>query len=420
MTSNLFLYLLAAVLLIVLFAGIEIAFVSASKLNIELRRKQGIRSARILSRIMDRPNDFLGASRVLINVLLVLFGLLMTEVTHGYLRHLPQPLNTTWASLFIITAIATGILLIFAELLPKALFRRKAETILGIFAYPIAFVNGLFGPISRFFVSLSQLVLKYLFNVRINEKAAVFNRVDVEHFARHTLYSHETDADEVNERIFENALQLVHTRVRQCMVPRNEIVAVELHSPISEVAHRMLESHLSRIVVYEGTIDKIVGYIHHLALNNQPPTVAAALYPIMAVPEAMQSFDLLNTFTKERRSVAWVVDEFGGTAGIITIEDVLEEIFGNIYDEYDVEAFVEKQISDTEYIFSGRLELGYLRDKYGFEFGDSPAGTLSGYIIAACERIPRNRERIIVDKFEFEVLLVSGTRIDSVKMKVLK
>lgn len=420
MNTQLLLSLLLVAVLIAVLAGIEIAFASASKLKIELRRKQGRRSAQILSRIMDRPGGYLGASRILISLLLVAFGLLMTEVMQRYLQMLPGPLSGVFFKLLIITAVATGLLLIFAEFLPKALFRRKAESVLTIFALPMAFLNAVFGPIARVLINFSGLTLKYLFNVRIQEEKPVFNRVDVDHFTRQTLQGHFSDAQEVNARLFENALQMVQGRVRQSMIPRNEIVGVERHTSVEDVRRKMTETHLSRVMVYEGTMDKILGYLHHQDIARNPASIDAVIHPILAVPEAMQVIDLLNAFRKERKSAAWVVDEFGGTAGIITMEDVLEEIFGDINDEYDKAEYIERQISDTEYIFSGRLELAYLHEKYGFDFGESTAETLSGYIIAAAGRIPRNRERVIADRFEFEMVLATENHIDSVKMKVLK
>jgi CBS domain containing-hemolysin-like protein len=204
------------------------------------------------------------------------------------------------------------------------------------------------------------------------------------------------------------------------MIPRNEIVGVEAHTPISEVRKKFIETKLSKIIVYEKNIDTIVGYLHHLDLNRKPQAIREVLHTITAVPEAMSAVDLMNRFTKERKSIAWVIDEFGGTAGIVTMEDVLEEIFGDIRDEYDVEEYVEKQIAENEYIFSGRLELDYLNEKYGFDIPTDESETLSGYIISKHGDIPKIKERIIIDLLEFDVLLVNETRIETVKMKVLQ
>jgi CBS domain containing-hemolysin-like protein len=418
--SRLLVYILGCILLIGFFAGIEIAFVSANKLNIELKRKQGTLSGRILSRFMDNPGEFIGASLIGINVVLVIYGSLMTQATDPFLSRLPEPLNSPYAHLLLDTFIATVIILIFAEFLPKAVFRSKAETVLSFFAIPMWLMYYLLYPLAKLFVSISQFILKYLFNVRIHDERQVFSRVDLEHFVKQSLHGHDTDSGDVNTALFENALYLVNVKVRKCMVPRNEIEAVDLKTPISQVRQRFIDTKLSKVIVYDGSVDNITGYVHHLDLNRRPKAISEIMHTITPVPEAMSAVDLMNRFTRERKSIAWVIDEFGGTAGIVTMEDVLEEIFGDINDEYDVEEHVEKQIAENEYILSGRLELDYLNEKYGFDLPNEDVETLSGYIIAAHETIPRNRERIIVDKYEFEILLVTETRIETVKVKVLK
>ncbi len=224
----------------------------------------------------------------------------------------------------------------------------------------------------------------------------------------------------MNTELFENALSLPSVRVRQCLVPRTEIEAIELHTSIDDVLKLFVETKLSKLVVYEGNIDNIQGYVHQLDLFKRPTELRSILLPIPVVPETMSATDLINKFSKERKSIAWVVDEFGGTAGIITMEDILEEIFGEIRDEYDTEEFVEKQIAENEFIFSGRLELDYLNEKYSLDFPDSDSETLSGYIINQHETIPRAKERIIIDKYEFDIITVSDTRIEMVKLKILR
>jgi CBS domain containing-hemolysin-like protein len=278
----------------------------------------------------------------------------------------------------------------------------------------------IFYPIAKIFVSISEFILKYLFNVRIKENKAVFNRVDLELFVKQSMHGHENENSEVNAELFENALYLVNVRVRKCMVPRNEIEAVEVNTSIADVTKKFIETKLSKIIVYDHSIDNIVGYIHHLDMNRRPASIKQILHTSTPVPEAMSAVDLMNRFTKERKSIAWVIDEFGGTAGIVTMEDVLEEIFGDINDEYDVEEHVEKQIAENEFIFSGRLELDYLNEKYGLNLPVGESETLSGYIITEHETIPKIKERIILGKYEFDVLLVTDTRIETVKMKILK
>jgi len=215
-------------------------------------------------------------------------------------------------------------------------------------------------------------------------------------------------------------LELPKIRIRQSLVPRKEITGVDIRSTVTELKNKFIETKLSRLLIFDNNIDHILGYVHHLDLFKNPETIQAVLLPIPAVPESMNVTDLISKFTTERKSIAWVVDEFGGTAGIITMEDLLEEIFGEIQDEYDIEEFVEKQISENEYIFSGRLEVDYLNEKYKFDFPNTGSETLSGYIINFHETIPRQKERIIIDDYEFDVLSVTDTRIETVKLKVLK
>ena len=417
--SHLVLYILACILLIGFFAGTEIAFISANKLNIELRKKQGKFSGQILARFMENPAEFIGTSLVGVNVLVVVYGLLSSQLTDKLLLHygihLPE-----YGKLVLDTLLATVVILICAEFLPKAVFRSKAETVLTLFSVPMLMMYYIFFPVAKIFVSISEFILKYLFNVRIKENKQVFNRVDLELFVKQSMHGHENENSEVNAELFENALYLVNVRIRKCMIPRNEIESVDVNTTVAEARDKFIETKLSKIIVYDDSIDNIVGYIHHLDLNRRPATIKEILHTITPVPEAMSAVDLMNRFTKERKSIAWVIDEFGGTAGIVTMEDVLEEIFGDINDEYDEEEHVEKQISENEYILSGRLELDYLNEKYGFTFPTDESETLSGYIITEHETIPKIKERIILDKYEFDVLLVTDTRIETVKMKILK
>ena len=417
--SHLLLYILGCILLIGFFAGTEIAFISANKLNIELRKKQGKFSGQILARFMENPSEFIGTSLVGVNVLVVVYGLLASDVTAKLLHNYNIELSE-YPKLVLDTLIATIVILIFAEFLPKAIFRSKAEAVLTIFSVPMLVMYWIFFPVAKVFVSISEFILKYLFNVRIKDNKQVFNRVDLELFVKQSMHGHENETSEVNAELFENALYLVNVRIRKCMVPRNEIEGIDVTSSISDARAKFINTKLSKIIVYDDSIDNIIGYIHHLDLNRRPVSIREILHTITPVPEAMSAVDLMNRFTKERKSIAWVIDEFGGTAGIVTMEDVLEEIFGDINDEYDEQEHVEKQISENEYIFSGRLELDFLNEKYGFTFPTDESETLSGYIITEHETIPKIKERIILGKYEFDILLVTDTRIETVKMKILK
>ena len=417
--THLLLYILGCILLMGFFAGTEIAFISANKLNIELRKKQGKVSGRILARFMENPSEFIGTSLVGVNVLLVVYGLLASEVTSKLLAQYHFSL-TEYPKLLVDTLVATIVILIFAEFLPKAIFRSKAEVVLSLFSVPMLVMYWIFYPVAKIFVAISEFILKYLFNVRIKENKQVFNRVDLELLVKQSMHGHESETSDVNTELFENALYLVNVRIRKCMVPRNEVEAIDVTEPIDELRKKFIDTKLSKIIVYDDSIDNIVGYVHHLDLYRRPQAIRDILHTITPVPEAMSAVDLMNRFTKERKSIAWVIDEFGGTAGIVTMEDVLEEIFGDINDEYDEQEHVEKQISENEYIFSGRLELDYLNEKYDFTFPTDESETLSGYIIAQHETIPKIKERIIIENYEFDILLVTDTRIETVKMKILR
>lgn len=415
------LILAALVLLAGFFAGLETAFANVNKLSIELKKKQGRATGKILAGFNDNPSRFLATSLLGLTITVVIYGILFA----GFFQPLwdkvlsPQE-NISYQPLLLLMEVllATLILLTFGFFIPRAVFRSRPETLLGFFALPISFISKPLFVLGSLLVSVSEWILKYLFNVRIVENATSFPRVDVEHFIRQSQ-QHVTENQELNTELFENALSLTHVKIRGCLIPRKEIEALDISSPIAQAQRKFVETKLSKIVIYESTIDNILGYIHQLDMFKNPADISAILHPILAVPETMSAIDLLSKFNKERRSIAWVVDEFGGTAGIVTIEDVLEEIFGEIKDEHDVEEFVEEQIAEKEYIFSGRLELDYLNEKYGFDFPEDESETLSGYIINHHETIPRLKERIIIDDYEFDVLRVTETRIEMVKLKVL-
>jgi CBS domain containing-hemolysin-like protein len=275
----------------------------------------------------------------------------------------------------------------------------------------------MFYPVASVLIDLAEWILKYIFNIRLSKNKDPLKRSDLKHLFQHFA---DDEKQERNAQLMENAQELPKTRIRQCLVPRKEITGVDSRSNMDEVKKKFVETKLSKLVVYEKNIDHITGYIHQLDLFKNPASLQSILLPIPAVPESMSATDLISKFTKERKSIAWVVDEFGGTAGIVTMEDVLEELFGEIQDEYDTEEFEEKQLSENEFIFSGRLELDYLEEKYGFDFGEEETETLSGYIINYYETIPQQKERIIIDDYEFDIISVSDTRIEMVKMKKLK
>jgi putative hemolysin len=401
------------------FAGIETAFSSANKLSIELKKKQGLGSGRILSKFLESPARLVGTIVIGLSIILVIYTLLMDRFFVPIWKLFPGITHYAYAKL-LIESLLTALLFLIFEFLFRSLFRAKKDYLLPFFARTLKFFYTILFPVAAFFVYLSEWVLKYLFDVRTIENKDLFNRVDLDHFLQQREQLDEVPNQELNKELFENALSLPNMRVRQCLVPRKEVEGVEKSTPIGEVRRKFIETQLSKLVVYDQNIDNIQGYIHQLDLFKDPRDINSVLLPIPAVPETMSVTDLINKFTLERKSIAWVVDEFGGTSGIVTMEDLLEEIFGEIEDEYDTEEFVDKQISEDEYVFSGRLELDYLREKYNLDFPETESETLSGYIINKYETIPKPKERIIIDNYEFDILQVSDTRIEMVKLKVLK
>lgn len=407
-----------ALLIIAFFVGIETAFISVNRLSIELKKKQGKKSGIVLSKFLENPSRFVGTCIIGSNIFLVIYVLQLGGVMRESLWN-PLKLENIYIKLAFDTVVAFIIVVLIADFLPRILFRAKNDALLKFFT-PVSdlFYSTLY-PISKVFVAAAEGILKYLFNVKVKSKGEPFTKIDLEHFFQQTK-EQDADGQELNSELFENALSLPTIKIRQCLVPRTEIEAVEMSTSLEETLKRFIDTRLSKIVVYDGNIDNIQGYLHQLDMLKRPEELKSVLLPIPVVPETMSATDLINKFTKERKSIAWVVDEFGGTAGIVTMEDLLEEIFGEIFDEYDTEEFVEKKLSENEFIFSGRIELDFLNEKYDFEFPENELETLSGYIISEHETIPKLKERIIIDKYEFDILNVSDTRIEMVKMKILR
>lgn len=411
--------LIIALLLAGFFTGIETAFISSNKLAIELKKKQGKSSGIILSRFQENPSRFIGVCMIGFNIFLVTYGLIASQMVQPLWQAAGlQEIDKTGSLKLLVEVFFSSMIVLVIEFVFKAIFRAKNDAMLGVFASFMAFFYRIFDPISIMFVNISTWILKYIFNVQVADPKRPFSRIDLEHYFQQTKESDEEKA-ELNQELFENALSLPGTKIRNCLVPRKEIVGVDKTASISEVVQKMVNTSLSKVVVFDSNIDNISGYVHQLDFFKNPPDLASILIAIPAVPETMSVSDLINKLTIEGKSMAWVVDEFGGTAGIVTMEDLLEEIFGEIQDEYDTDEFVEKQLSENEFIFSGRLETDYVHEKYGLNFEGSGLETLSGYIIGHHDVLPRQGDRIIIDRFQFEILNMSDTRIELLKVKVL-
>jgi CBS domain containing-hemolysin-like protein len=406
--------IIASLILIGFFSGYEIGFVSANRLSLELKKKNGERSGLIIARFLQAPTEFIGTCLVGLNISLVVFGIQFEELLDTYLWHHFK--LGYYGILLGNTIVSTLVILIIGELVPKAIFKARASSMIAKFAIIANIFHILFRPFTKILVTIAQWVVRFLFQVKYVNKKEAFSKIDLAHFIQQNV-EHPTQ-QELNTDLFENALSLPEIKIRECLVPRTEIVGIELNTSIEELTSIFVETKLSKLIVYDDTLDTIVGYIHQLDLFQKPANIASVIHPILLVPESMSAADLINLFSKKRKSIAWVVDEFGGTAGIVTMEDVLEELFGEIDDEYDEQEFVEKKISEKEFIFSGRLELDYLTEKYGVHFGAENSETLSGYLIHFHETIPKVKTVIHLEHFDAEILSVSDTRIEKVKVKI--
>ncbi|MCE2655684.1 MAG: hemolysin family protein [Sediminibacterium sp.] len=406
--------IIASLALIGFFSGYEIGFVSANRLSLELKKKQGGKSGKIIAKFLAEPTQFIGTCLVGLNISLVVFGILFEELLDILIWDHFNPGN--YSVLLGNTILSTLVILLIGELGPKAIFKARAASMINTFAPLANFFHILFRPLTLLLVNLAQWVLRNLFQVRLVNKKEAFTKVDLAHFVQQS--KDQKEQQELNTDLFENALSLPDIKIRECLVPRTEIIGVDIQTSIESLTEIFMETKLSKLIVYDDTLDTIVGYVHQLDLFKKPASIASILHTIPLVPESMNAADLINLFSKKRKSIAWVVDEFGGTAGIVTMEDVLEEIFGEIDDEYDEQEFLEKKLSDTEYVFSGRLELDYLYEKYGIDFSADSAETLSGYLIHKNEAIPKLRQVIHLSHFDAEILAVSDTRIEKVKIKI--
>lgn len=407
-----FTFIILFLLLSALFSGTEIAFISANKLKVELKKKKGAMRGSILADFYERPSDFMGMLLVGNNIALVVFSYLMT-------RELSPMITGAWGIenefllLLTNTIIITIIVLIFGEFLPKTLFRLYPDEMLYLLAYPLKLIQWLLAVPAWVMTRASHGLLRLFINTPIEVAESTFTRLDLENFINDSRADSE---EEIDKELFGNALNLKDTRVRDCMVPRTEIENIDVSAGVDELIELFQSTKLSRIIVTEGETDNVLGYVHHQQLLEQPVDIRSQIMDIPFVPEVMRATELMNRFIKERISIGCVVDEFGSISGIITLEDILEEIFGEIEDEYDQEDHIEKQLSETEFLFSGRLEIDYLNSKYDLKFPDGEYQTLSGYLVMTTEAIPEQGTVIELDGYQFVFELVSNTKIETVRV----
>ncbi len=399
------------------FSGMEIAFVSANRLRVELESKQGGFQARMLTLLTKNSSRFIATMLVGNNIALVIFGIYMAKVLEGPLSGY---LEQEFLVLLVQTLISTLIILSLAEFLPKALFRVHANTMLSALAFPVTVLYFILYLIVTVIMVMSNFLLRAIFGAGIKEEQTAFGRIDLDHFVKeHTENNSNRDNIETEVQIFQNALDFSKVKARECMVPRTEIEALEINDSMDDLMKRFQETGLSKILIYEENIDKVIGYTHSYELFKKPKNIQSILIPVPVVTETMPANDLLNFFIKERKTIALVVDEFGGTSGLVTIEDVIEEIFGEIEDEHDSQDLVEEVIGNQTYKLSARHEIDYLNERFDLNLPESDNyETLGGMLIATYERIPDQGDRLQIGNCEFTIERVESNRIDLVILRL--
>lgn len=413
--------IIISLLLSAFFSGMEIAFVSANNLKIELDKGKGLLSGKILSRFNQQPSKFIGALLLGNNVALVIYGIAMADLLTPYVREwLPDFFETEILVLLIQTIIATVVILFTAEFLPKALFRQRSNAILNFFAVPVFMFYYLSFPVIWIFTGFAGWLLRVFFGISSLEQTYVFSAIDLDDYIRN-FTGEKLEEDDVTPEIqmVQNALDFTNVKLRACMVPRPEISALESVDSLDNLRKLFVETGFSKILIYNESIDNIIGYVHSSDMFKNPKDIGSITRSVFYVPETMLANDVLSVFFKQHKSIAIVVDEFGGTAGIVTMEDIIEEIFGEIEDEYDEDEFTDRQVAENEYILSGRLEIDYLNEKYNLDFPQSDDyETIAGFIINNHESIPDHQDEILIGKYCFTILQASENRIEQVRLKI--
>lgn len=422
------LIILISLILSAFFSGMEIAFVSANRIHIEIEKKKGGFLGKILSKITEKPSRFIATMLVGNNIVVVIYGIFMGELLLELLSGLLPTQNAfieyllTDLELLTHTLIATFVILITAEFFPKVFFQVYANSLLRFFALPAYIFYVIFAPVSTFVIWLSDLMLSKIFKTEGDEVQLAFTKTELGNYINEQMEEVEEDEEVDSEvRIFQNALEFSEVKSREVMIPRNEIVAVDISTPPKDLIKIFTETGLSKILVYRETNDDIVGYIHSFELFRKPKNLESVLIPVIFVPETMLVKNVLNILIKKRKSIAVVIDEYGGTSGMMTVEDIVEELFGEIEDEHDPVALFEEKIDKDTYRFSGRMEVDYINETYKIDLPESDNyETLGGMIVHHTEEIPEKGGTVNINGFKIKILEVSNTRIELVEIKVVE
>lgn len=417
--------IICSLILSAFFSGMEIAYVSSNKIHIEIEKKQNDFLAVILTRLTKKPSKFIATMLVGNNIALVVYGFFMGDLLMEWLLSLNLD-STFWSyivnelSLLTQTVISTLIILLTAEFLPKVFFQIYSNSLLKIFAVPAYLFYVLFGFVSNFIIWVSDFVLKHFFRTAGDEVQLAFSKVELGNYINEQMERVEENQEVDSEiQIFQNALDFSEVKSREVMIPRTEIIAVDLNEDPKDLIEKFTETGLSKILIYNETIDDIIGYIHSFELFKKPPTIKSILLSVVFVPETMLVKDVLNILIRKRKSIAVVIDEYGGTSGMMTVEDIVEELFGEIEDEHDSVVLTEEKLGEEHYLFSARLEVDYLNETYKLNIPEEENyETLGGYIVNHTEEIPEKDGVVNVNGYEFLIREVSSTKIELVEMRI--
>ena len=427
MTIDLLIIILCLILS-AFFSGMEIAYVSSNKIHIEIEKKQGGLLSKLLTKITAKPSKFIATLLIGNNIALVIYGFYMGDMlVDWFASYLPSSspiINSIFTELSLLTQtiISTLVILVTAEFLPKVFFQIYSNSLLKLFAVPAYLFYILFSFLSDFVIWISDVVLKHLFKTKGDEVQLAFTKVELGNYISEQMESVEAhDSIDSEIQIFQNALEFSEVKSREVMVPRTELSAIEIHDSIRNLNDLFTQTGHSKILVYKTTIDDILGYVHSFDLFKDPKNIKSMLRPVEYVPETMLAKDVLNVLIKKRKSLAVVLDEYGGTSGIMTVEDVIEELVGEIEDEHDTFELIEEKINNHTYIFSARIEVDHINETYKFQLPESENyETLGGFIVNHTEEIPVKNEEIKIDQFHFTIKEVSNTKIELVELKILE
>lgn len=413
-------YLLITMLFSAFFSGMEIAFVSVDKLRFEMERRPGVVS-NILGYFFRNPNNFISTMLVGNNIALVIYGILMAQIIEVNL--LAGVISNHFLMVLVQTIISTLIILVTGEFLPKTLFKINPNMMLRVCAVPLFICYIILFPISKLASGLSYLFLR-IFGMKINKDASdkAFGKVDLDYFIQSSIENADSREElDAEVKIFQNALDFSNIKIRDCIVPRTEVVAVDVTTSLEELKNLFVESGISKIIVYDGNIDNVVGYIHSSEMFRNPADWRNNVKEVPIVPETMAAHKLMKLFMQQKKTIAVVVDEFGGTSGIVSLEDLVEEIFGDIEDEHDNTSYICKQIDEHEYVLSARLEIEKVNETFGLDLPESDDYlTVGGLILNRYQSFPKLHEVISIDDYQFKIIKVTATKIELVRLKVIE